>query len=143
MAPTFSYTQAWVSEGGSNSQMLAKKAVFLVLSGKKQISPLLAPLEKLLEKSTSALMDKNPSDVHAQKHVKLHYFCKKMCCIKASGNTVQQRQCGKHYASHSRLTDCERCIHSAEHLRNPAKLQVILIKYCRNSATFFSIKNLL
>jgi len=36
----------------------AKKDVFLVLGGKKQISPLLAPLEKLLKKSTSAPLDK-------------------------------------------------------------------------------------
>jgi len=47
-------TQAWVSEGGRNLKISAKKAVFLVVSGEKKIPPLLAPLEKLLKKSTSA-----------------------------------------------------------------------------------------
>jgi len=42
--------------------------------GKIQISPLLAPLEKFFEKSTSALPGKDPSDAH--KHLKLHHFCK-------------------------------------------------------------------
>jgi len=51
---TFSYTQAWASEWGRNLKISAKKAVFLVLSGKKQISPLLANIEKHLKKSTSA-----------------------------------------------------------------------------------------
>ena len=37
---------------------------------------------------------KNPSDAHAHEHVKLHQFCKKLCCITPSGNTVQQHQCG-------------------------------------------------
>jgi len=58
VAPTFSYTQAWVSEGGQEFENFSKKAVFLISCGKQQISPLLAPLEKLLEKSTSALLDK-------------------------------------------------------------------------------------
>jgi len=34
---TFSYTQALVSEGGRNLKTSAKKAVFLLSSGKKQI----------------------------------------------------------------------------------------------------------
>jgi len=38
---------------------------------------------------------KNPSDAHAHKHVKLHHFCKKLCCITPSGNTVQHHQRGK------------------------------------------------
>jgi len=53
-------------------------------------------LEKGLEKSTSAPLEKNPSDSHAQKHVKLHRFLqKKLRCITSSGNIVQQHQCGK------------------------------------------------
>jgi len=43
-----------VSGGSRNLKISAKKDFFLVLGDKKQISPLLATLEKLLEKSTSA-----------------------------------------------------------------------------------------
>ena len=49
----FLYTSMGVG-GGRNLKISAKKAVFLVLSGKKQISPLLGPLEKHLEKSTTS-----------------------------------------------------------------------------------------
>ena len=45
IARTFSYTQACVSEGSRNLKPSEKKAVFLVVCGKKQISPLL-PLEQ-------------------------------------------------------------------------------------------------
>jgi len=34
-------------------------------------------------------------DTHAHKHVKLHHFYEKLCCITRSGNTVKQHQCGK------------------------------------------------
>jgi len=54
VARTFSYIQTWVAEGGQEFEVFSKNAVFLVSSGKKQISPRLAPLEKLLEKSTSS-----------------------------------------------------------------------------------------
>jgi len=47
VARPFSDTQVWVSEGATNLKISAKKAVFLVSSGKKQISPLLIPVEKL------------------------------------------------------------------------------------------------
>jgi len=43
VARTFSYTQTWVSEGDRNLKISAKKAVFLVVSGKNQISQLFAP----------------------------------------------------------------------------------------------------
>jgi len=39
---TFSYTQAWVSEGGQEFENFINKAVLFVSRGKKQISPLLA-----------------------------------------------------------------------------------------------------
>jgi len=42
-----------------------------------------------------ALPGEIPSDAHAHKRVKWHYFCEKLCCITPSGNTVQQHQCGK------------------------------------------------
>jgi len=47
-------------------EIFCKKALFLVSSGKKQISPLLAPLEKLLEKSISGLPWKEilPTSMH-------------------------------------------------------------------------------
>jgi len=59
---------------GRNLKISEKKDVFLVSSCKKQISPLLAPLEKLLEKCTSDPPGKIPSDAHAQKHIKVHHF---------------------------------------------------------------------
>jgi len=43
VAPTFSYTQAWGSEGRQEFENFGKKAVFRVSSGKNQISPLLVP----------------------------------------------------------------------------------------------------
>jgi len=54
-----------VSEEGQEFENFSKKAVFLVSGGKKQISSLLAPLEKLLEKSTSGALEKClPTPVH-------------------------------------------------------------------------------
>jgi len=50
VARTFSYTQAWGRKGSRNLQISAKKAVFLFSSGKKQISPLLAPSRKTFGK---------------------------------------------------------------------------------------------
>jgi len=52
VARTFSYQQAGCRR--QDLKISAKIAFFLVSSGKKQISPLLTPLEKLLEKSTSS-----------------------------------------------------------------------------------------
>jgi len=62
-------------KGGTNLKFSAKKAVFLVVSGKKQISPLLAPLEKLLEKSTSAPLDKSFRSP-CTPHMNYTIFCK-------------------------------------------------------------------
>jgi len=72
----FSYPQAGYRKGGRNLKISAKKAAFLVSSGKKQISPLFPPFEKLLEKFTSATPGKNPSDAHAHKYVKNTIFVK-------------------------------------------------------------------
>jgi len=48
-------------KGSRNLKISVKKAVLLVSSGKKHISPLLAPyLEKLLEKSTSGSSFRRP-----------------------------------------------------------------------------------
>jgi len=80
--------------GDRNLKISAKKAVFLVVSGKNQISPLLAPLEKLMKKSTSAPLDKIlPTLMHTS--IKITRFLWKLCCIAPSGNTVQQHQCTK------------------------------------------------
>jgi len=46
-------------------------------------------------KTPLATPGKKPSDNHAYKHVKLHHFCEKLCCITPSDNTVQQHQCGQ------------------------------------------------
>jgi len=88
VARTFSYTQAWVSEGSRNLKISAKKAVFSVSIPNFTT---FAPPEKHLEKSTSAPPGKNPSNGHAHKHAKLHHYCKTLCCIiTPSGNTVQE-----------------------------------------------------
>jgi len=63
--------KTWVSEGGAGGatslwilKILAKKVVFLVLSGKK-ISPLLTPAGKIFEKSPSDPLKKIlPTPVH-------------------------------------------------------------------------------
>jgi len=61
----FLHTSMGVGRGAGIWNLQQKKAVFLVSSGKKQISPLLAPLEKLLEKSNSALLEKIlPTPMH-------------------------------------------------------------------------------
>jgi len=59
---------------GRNSKFSAKKAVFLVSSGKK--TNFLTPVEKGLEKSTSSLPGKNPSDAHAHKYGNYTIFVK-------------------------------------------------------------------
>jgi len=87
---------------GQEFENFSKNAVFLVSSSEKQISPLLAPLE-LLKNPLVDPRGKNRSDVHAHKHVKSHHFYKKLCCITPSGNTVQQRQCGKQAIQGDRL----------------------------------------
>ena len=64
-------------KGGKNF-ISAKKGYFLSFEcGENQISPLLYPIQKRLETSTSAPPGKYPSGAHAHKHVKLHHFCKK------------------------------------------------------------------
>ena len=48
-------------------EIISKKRCFFNFEGKKQISPLLDPLEKILGKSSSAppRLEKNLSDAHA------------------------------------------------------------------------------
>ena len=86
---------------------------------------------------TCAALSIYRSDAHAQNHVKLHHFCKTLCCITTTGNTVQQRQHGKQATGDRQCT-----VYSAKQLRNPAeftaKLQIILTKYCQYSAIFVS-----
>jgi len=50
----FLHTSMWVSEEGQEFQIFSKNTVFLISSGKNQISSLLALEQKRLEKSTSA-----------------------------------------------------------------------------------------
>jgi len=59
---------------------------------KNKFRHFLATLEKLVEESTSAPPGIYLSDAHAHKHVKLHHFCKKVCCFTPSGIIVQQHQ---------------------------------------------------
>jgi len=53
-ARTFSYTQAWVSEGRQELKIFSKKDVFLVFRGETKFHHFWPPLEKRLEKSTSS-----------------------------------------------------------------------------------------
>jgi len=77
-------------------------------------------------------------NVSTHKHVKLHHFCKfffQWCSITPSGNTLRQHQCGKQ--ARALGPDCARCTVFCQTFTNPAKLQIILPKYCRNSAKSF------
>ena len=60
--------QKWLShgrrKGGVEFEIEQEKVFFFVLSGKKRISPLLAPSGNILEKSLSAPPGKNPSAAH-------------------------------------------------------------------------------
>jgi len=56
---------------GRNLKISAKKAVFLVSSGKKKFHHFWPPLEKLLEKSTGAPPRKIPSDVPTPIHTSM------------------------------------------------------------------------
>jgi len=56
-----------VGMGGRILKISAKKDIFLISSAKKQISPLLAPLEKFWKKFPSAPPGKNLSDAHGKK----------------------------------------------------------------------------
>jgi len=94
VARTFSETQAWVPGEGQEFEIFSKKPVSLVSSGKKQISPLLPP-RKTWKNPLLPPPWKNSFRRSCTHACKLHHFCKKLCCILPSGNTVQQHQCGK------------------------------------------------
>jgi len=64
VARTFPPHKHGCRKRGKNLKSSAKMAVFLLSSVKKQISPLLAPLEKGLEKSTSGSPGKIPTLMH-------------------------------------------------------------------------------
>ena len=91
------------------------------------------PLEKLLEKSSS---DPPPEKIlptpYAHKHVKLHHFCKKLCCISPFGRTVQQHQWDKQaIAGWQTVHDvfCQTITKYCQITNNI--LQMILSKYCQ------------
>ena len=125
VARTFPEHKHGCRKRGKNLKISAKKAVFLVSRGENLISPLLAPLEKLLENSTSASPEKNPSDANAYKHVKLHHFCENCVVVTPSGNTVQQHQCGKQFIAGRQTVHGVFC----QTIQNPdkflTKLQII------------------
>jgi len=86
-----------VLEEGQEFENFSKKGCFLSFEWEKEISPLLATPRKTFGKIHWCPPSKNSvrrSDTHTHKHVKLHHFCKKLCCIAPSGNTVQQHQYG-------------------------------------------------
>ena len=92
---------------------------------------------------------KNLSDAHAHKHIKLHHFYRKLCCITPYVNTVKQHQCGEQAIAQWQTVHDVFCQTNA--VRNPAKfttklqiiLHIILTKYCQISATCFSSNDLL
>jgi len=79
---------------GHEFENFRKKTVFLVLVVKTQFHHFWPPIpRKTWKNPLVAPSEKDFSDAH--KHVKLHHFCKKLCCITPPGNTVEQHQCGK------------------------------------------------
>jgi len=142
VARTFSYTQAYgCRKEGRNLKISAKKVIFLVSSGKKQISPLLGrPHRKTFGNIYQWPPWKNPSNAHAHKHAKLHHFCKKLCCISPSGNTVQQHQCGKQAIARWQTAHgvfCQTITKSCQITNNIGLLHMILSKYCQILQHFF------
>ena len=141
----FLHTSMGVGRGATIWKFQQKKlfSYFRVL--KTKFHHFWPPLEKRFEKSTSGSPGKIPSDAHAHKYVKFQQFCEKLCCIIPSDNTVQQHQCGRPKQS----TAGRQTVHGVfcqtitESCRNTAKLEIISTKYCQNSATFFSLKDLL
>ena len=100
------------------------------------VAPLVSPLGKI------------PSDAHAHNNVKLHHFCKKVYCITRSGNTVQQHQCGKQSIAGQQTVHgvfCQTITKSCQiHCQiTNNMLEIISSKYCPNSATLFSLNDLL
>jgi len=55
---------AWRSLASLDFDISSKKFVFLLSSGKKQISPFVAPLEIFLKNSLAPPLGQNPSDAH-------------------------------------------------------------------------------
>ena len=88
----FLHTSIWVSEEGQEFENFSKNAAFLISSGKKQISPFLAPRRKIFGKIPPW---KNSFRRPCNKNVKWHHFCDKLCCIAPSSSTVQQHKCGE------------------------------------------------
>ena len=101
------------------------------------------PLEKLLEKSISGPSGKIPSDAHAHKHVKLHRFVKNCVVLHHLATLFNNTNA----VSNSLPGDKLCTVYSAKQLQNPAestaKLEIISTKYCQNSATCFSLNDLL
>jgi len=124
----------WAAKEAMPPQAIFVFSIFVFSSVKKQISPLLTPLEKRLEKSTSGSPGKIPSDPHAHKYVKFHLFCEILCCIIPSGNTVQQHQCGKQSIAGRQTVHGVFCETITESCRNHSQIRnnvdEILPKFC-------------
>jgi len=96
VARTFSYTQSWVSEWGRNLKISPKKGCFLSFEWQKtNFTTFGQHLKNIWKNPLVVPPGKNPSEAHAHKHVKLPHFCKNLCCITSSVNTIQQHQFGK------------------------------------------------
>jgi len=70
------YIWGWASEGGQGAPgfwtFQQQKVVFLVSSGKNQISPFWPPPRKILEKSPNGHRWKNPPDAHVCRLLSSH-----------------------------------------------------------------------
>ena len=99
VARTFPTNKHVCRKMGKNLRISAEKAIFLVSRGENLISPILAILETYFEKIDYCppFPPKKILPTPKNKHVKLHHFCEKLCCITTSGNTVQQHQWGKQF----------------------------------------------
>ena len=120
-------------KGGGNSNILAKKVVFLVRVETQKFHHF-GPPEKFFGKIHLWPTGKNPSDAHAHKHAKLHHFYKKLCGIALSGNlfnntnTVSKPQHG--HTLCTVYSDTQLRILSIHCRITNNVLQTILTKYC-------------
>jgi len=134
-----------VSEEGQEFENFSKHALFLISSGK----PLLDLRRKTFGKIHYWTPGKNSFRHPCTQACKMTPFLwKKMCCISPSGNTVQKHQYGKQSIAGWQTVHgvfCQTTTKSCQiHCQITNKmLEIILTKYCQNSATFFSLNDLL
>jgi len=145
---SFLHTSMGVGKG-TGIWNFQQKTVFLVLSGKKQISPLLAPFEKLLKNPQVPPWIKSFRRPCTQAY-KLHHFCKNcvviyhLATLFNNTNAVSTKQAIAGWQTrygvfcHTITKSCQIHCQVTNNI-----LKRTLTKYCQNSTTFFSLNNLL